>query len=66
VSWYEENGVVTRFTGYDDDPRVKELGKHVDAMLRALTNFVQEVSIAYLHKHQLLKPAGKPEWIKKE
>lgn len=66
ISWYEQNGVETRFSGYDNDPRVKELGEHVDAMLRSFTNFVQELSIAYLNNYKLLKPAGKPEWIKND
>jgi hypothetical protein len=35
----------------------------LDAMLRAFTNFVQELIIAYLKEYSLLKPADKPEWI---
>lgn len=67
ISWYSKNGIDLNF-GVDAnaDPRMKELSTHVGAMLHAFSNFISELCIAYMNKHNLLVQAHKPEWVKNE
>jgi|GEM_PF-3437490 len=65
ISWYSKNGIDLNF-GVDSnkEPRMEELRKHVDTMLRAFSNFTSELCIAYMNEHHLLVQAHKPEWVK--
>jgi hypothetical protein len=66
IAWYQQHNVEPRFGTYDDDPQVEAIRIHTSILFTAFVNFVQELFGAYLKKHNLLKPAGKPEWIKNE
>jgi methylglyoxal synthase len=64
IAWYQQNGIEPNFKGYDDLPRIKEISNHTATLFYAYVNFVHELLGAYLKKHELLRPADKPEWIK--